>query len=88
MFQMEIKLYIIRGRKSGKHYIGITNNLARRIEEHSRGATKGGQIIGEFELIYTEEFADYSTAREREKFSKSGQGRRWIKNNIEETRPA
>jgi len=85
---MKIKLYIIKGLTNGKHYVGITNDLQRRLQEHASGATKGGQVIGKFDLIYTEEFADYLSARKREKFLKSGQGRRWINENIAETRPA
>jgi putative endonuclease len=85
---MMIKLYIIKGLTSGKHYVGITNNLQRRLQEHAGGVTKGGQVIGEFELIHTEEFTDYLSARKREKFLKSGQGRKWIKENISETRSA
>jgi len=42
---MKIKLYIIKGLTTGKHYIGITNNLTRRLQEHSSGATKGGQVM-------------------------------------------
>jgi putative endonuclease len=84
---MAIYLYILKGLTS-KHYVGITNNLQRRLQEHASGATKGGQVIGKFELIHTETFADYLSARKREKFLKSGQGRKWIKENISETRSA
>jgi putative endonuclease len=75
---MKIMLYILRGLSTEKHYIGITNNLERRLQEHRGGSTKGGQVIGDFKLIHTEEFPDYSSARKREKFLKSGQGRKWI----------
>ena len=83
----KVTLYIIKGLLTGKKYIGITNNLQRRLNEHRKGSTKGGQIIGEFELIHTEEFDDYQSARKHEMFLKSGQGRQWINNNIK-TRPA
>ena len=79
---MKITLYIVKGLSTGKHYIGITNNLQRRLQEHRKGSTKGGQIIGDFELVHTEEFPDYLSARKREKFLKSGQGRKWIKESI------
>ncbi len=85
---MKIMLYIIKGLSTGKHYIGITNNLQRRLQEHRSGSTKGGQVIGDFELMHTEEFSDYSSARKQEKFLKSGQGRKWIKDSIIKTRPA
>jgi putative endonuclease len=81
-----ITLYVIYGISTGKKYIGITNNLQRRLNEHRNSNTKGSQIIGEFKLIHTEKFDDYRTARKREIFLKSGQGRQWLNNNIK-TRP-
>jgi putative endonuclease len=85
---MTIMLYILKGLSTGKHYTGITNNLERRLQEHRSGSTKGGQVIGDFELLHTEEFSDYASARKREIFFKSGQGRKWIKENTNKTRPA
>jgi putative endonuclease len=85
---MKVTLYIIRGVLSGKKYIGITNDLKRRLREHRNGSSKGGQLIGDFELIHTEEFDDYSSARRREIFLKSGQGRKWINDSVMKTRPA
>jgi len=72
-----VTLYALKG-KTGKRYVGITNNLPRRIQEHRIKLTKGGQILGDFSVLYTEEFSDHRTAREREKFLKSGQGRKWL----------
>ena len=79
---MDITLYIIEGITTGKRYVGITNNLQRRLQEHRTKHTKGGQIIGRFRLIFTEVFDDYPSAREREKFIKSGKGRQWIKDTM------
>jgi putative endonuclease len=78
----KVALYVIRGLRTGKNYVGITNNLQRRLNEHRSGNSKGGQIIGDFKLIHTEEFEDYATARHREIFLKSGKGREWIKSNL------
>ena len=80
-------LYVLKG-KTGKRYVGITNNLYRRLREHRKKATKGGQLINDFFVLYTEEFPDYKTAREREKFLKSGQGRKWLDEFESRTRPA
>jgi predicted GIY-YIG superfamily endonuclease len=72
-----ITLYVLKD-KSGKRYIGITNNLSRRLKEHRSHKTKGGQLLDDFIVVYTETFPDYHTARIKEKFLKSGQGRKWL----------
>jgi predicted GIY-YIG superfamily endonuclease len=71
-----IAVYVLQGKN--KRYVGITNDLARRLAEHRSGSTKGGQIIGQFRLLHTEEFPDHASAREREKFLKSGEGREFL----------
>ena len=68
-----VVVYVLHGGE--KRYVGITNNLARRLAEHESGCTKGSQIIGQFKLLRTEEYPDYSSARKREKFLKSGKRR-------------
>ena len=72
-----VTLYVLRG-KTGKRYVGITNDLPRRINEHRLKKSKGGQILDDFVVLHAEEFPDYKTARMREKFLKSGQGRKWL----------
>ena len=73
-----VTLYVIQGRESGKRYIGITNDLRRRLSEHRSGRTKGGQILGAFMLLHTESFPTHTEARRREKYLKSGSGREWL----------
>jgi putative endonuclease len=75
---MVVTVYVIRGTTSGRRYIGITNDLPRRLREHGSKSTKAGQLLGDFELIYRESFPDHSSARKRERFLKSGQGRKWL----------
>jgi putative endonuclease len=71
-----VTVYVLQGRK--KCYVGIINNLTRRLREHRSKRTKGGQIIKDFALFYTEQCSDYASARKREKFLKSGAGRELI----------
>jgi putative endonuclease len=82
-----ITLYVLKGQK-GKRYFGITNDLPRRLREHRYKLTKGGQLLSVFSVLYTEELPDYKTAREREKFFKSGQGRKWLDDFEVMSRPA
>ena len=74
---MAVTVYILKGER-GKRYVGITNDLDRRLSEHRAGKTKGGQVIGTFTLLHTERFPDYGSARKREKYLKSGCGRAWL----------
>ena len=82
-----VTVYVLKGTR-GKRYIGITNNLSRRLWEHCMKATKGGQLLGDFVVLFTEQFPDYKTARERERFLKSGQGRKWLDEVESGTQPA
>ena len=68
-------VYVLRSRKNGKRYVGISARLESRLRAHLRRTSKAGQQLGTFDLIHREEFPDYRAARTREKFLKSGQGR-------------
>ena len=70
-----ITVYVLKGKK---RYVGITNNLDRRITEHKRKSSKDSQVIGDFILIYTKEFTDYKSARKHEKYLISGIVRGWL----------
>jgi putative endonuclease len=72
-----IKVYVLKS-KAGKRYVGITNDLSRRLRELGLKKTKSGQLMKDFFVLHTEEFPDYKKARIREKFLKSGQGRKWL----------
>ena len=73
-----ITVYVIQSIRTGKRYVGITNNLDRRLAEHRARSSKGGQLLGSFLLLHAESFPDYQIARQREKNLKSGQGRAWL----------
>jgi len=85
---MPITLYVLKSQRSGKRYVGITGDLGRRLREHASGRSKGGQVLGAFSLLHTEEFPDHRAARTRERFLKSGQGRRWLNEMEVSSRPA
>jgi putative endonuclease len=66
--------YILISRLTGRHYIGSTNNIDRRLEEHNRGQNTSTRIKGKWLLIYREEFNNASDAKQREKQIKSYKG--------------
>ena len=77
-------VYAIHNSVADKIYIGSTDNIERRLNEHN---SKGGnhftsRFEGEWKLIYKEEVEDRRTALIRGKQLKSYQGRKFIKKYI------
>lgn len=68
--------------KNNYRYVGQTNNLHKRLEEHNFGKTKSTKFIKPFILEYFEEFKTRLEAIRRERFLKSGKGREWLDLNI------
>ena len=73
-------VYAIKSLKREYIYVGLSNNLGRRLAEHNGGRNKTTKPYSPFRLIYTEEFNLRSEARIREKYYKSGSGKEFLKN--------
>jgi putative endonuclease len=71
-------LYILQN-KNQLLYKGISNNIQRRIKQHNQNRAVGTRGKGPWELVYSEVLPDRKTAREREKYFKSGIGREKLK---------
>ena len=67
-------VYVLKSLKNGQHYIGHTDHLERRLEEHNRGKNNSVKNKGPFELIYKEVYADRLTAIRREREIKRYKG--------------
>ena len=61
-------VYILISKRDFKRYIGLTNNLNRRLNLHNSGKVQATKNRKPFELIYYEEFEDRIDAVKREKF--------------------
>ncbi len=72
-------VYVLRSQKDGKRYIGYTSDLRRRLAEHNAGETKSTRWRRPFDVVYTEMFEEKTEAQRREKFFKSGAGRKELK---------
>jgi len=81
-------VYIIKSQKDNKFYTGITNNVERRLIEHSIGRISTPSTLnrGPFVLVYKESFNTRKEARGKEKFLKSGAGRDWRDKNFNNIR--
>jgi len=75
-------VYVLRSLKSSKWYIGCTNNLRKRFIEHQNDKSTYTKGRGPFELIYYEACLNKLDGFAREKYLKSGMGRRYLKNRL------
>lgn len=69
-------VYILRSLKTGRYYIGFTDDLVRRLKEHNGGKTKSLVKHIPLEIIYQECYLSREEARRRElqiKSYKSGE---------------
>jgi putative endonuclease len=68
-------VYILQSLKTRKLYIGHTDNLARRVEEHNTGwGSKYTRQNGPWTLLHSESHPDRSSAAKRERYLKSTRG--------------
>jgi putative endonuclease len=74
--------YIIYSLQHRKTYVGISEDIQRRIEEHNSKKSKYTSRYAPWVLVFYEEYSTREEARKREKYFKSGIGREWMKNNI------
>jgi len=71
-------VYVLESLKDGNRYIGYTNNLKKRIEEHKKGLSFSTKFRLPFKLIYFEGCLNQDDAKRREDYLKGTQGRRFL----------
>ena len=74
-----VKVYLLKSLKDNTYYVGMTTDLDQRLKDHNRGKTKYTKGHIPYELIYHEDFRDFSSARKREKYFKSNAGKKYLK---------
>ena len=80
-------VYILTSKRNGTLYIGVTNNLIRRIYEHKNGLIKGfTNKYSVHKLVYYQQCENVESAIQREKQLKVWH-RSWKIRLIEETNP-
>ena len=68
--------------KDSKLYIGYTDDLKRRMSDHSNGLVTATKNRRPFILVYYEACLSVNDAVAREKSLKTGFGRRYLKNRL------
>jgi putative endonuclease len=75
-------IYVLLSLKDKHWYTGYTSDLRKRFKEHSDNLVTSTKNRGPFELIYYEACKNQFDARSREKYLKSGMGKRYLKNRL------
>ncbi len=74
------EVYVLKSKKDGIRYVGSGSNAYERLRRHNKGDYRFTKGHRPWELIYKEEYQTRSEAIRREKFLKSGQGRKFLDN--------
>jgi putative endonuclease len=74
--------YILQSESDGNFYTGCTNDLRKRVQQHQSGQVISTQERLPIKLVYYEACLDQQDAYAREKYLKSGMGKRFIRNRI------
>ncbi len=75
-------VYVLKSSKDGKFYTGCTEDLRKRFKDHNDGKVISTKGRGPFELVYYEASKDKIDAFTREKYLKTGMGKRYLKNRL------
>ena len=72
-------VYVLKSKLHRKSYVGVTNDLVRRLNEHNTGKSNYTKLYAPWDVIYTEKYNTLTEAVVREKYYKSAAGRRKLK---------
>ena len=75
---MTFSIYILESLKDGSYYVGSTNNLEDRLKRHNEGRVAYTKPKRPWELVYSEEHPDRSSAAKREHEIKKHKSREFI----------
>ena len=74
--------YVLQSKKSKLFYTSFTSDLRKRFNEHNNNKNSYTKGRGPFELIYYEACKDQKDATQRERYLKSGRGKRFLKERL------
>ena len=75
-------VYVLHSLEDRGFYIGFSTDLRRRMSEHKQGASFATKYRGPWKLIYYEAYIDRQDAEGRERYLKSGSGRRFLRQQL------
>ena len=74
-------VYVLQN-KNKRYYTGSTKDLRKRFKEHNTRKSHSTRYNGSYQLVYYEACMNEHDTRSREKYLKSGMGKRYINNRL------
>ncbi len=74
--------YVLFSERDGRFYTGTTADLRQRIRQHAEGKVRSTAYRHPLRLIYYEACLNDEDAYRRERFLKTGKGKRYLKNRL------
>ena len=75
-------VYVLHSVSDHGFYIGYSANLRKRLVQHLHGNSLATAYRGPWKLIYYEAYVEQADALGREKYLKSGGGRRFLRSQL------
>jgi putative endonuclease len=75
-------VYVLLSIADRQFYVGLTDNLPKRLLEHDSGQVNSTRHRIPFELLYWEGCLNRSDAARREKYLKTAWGKRYLKTRL------
>ena len=72
-------VYVLRSESDSGFYIGFSTNLRARLRQHQDSESFATSHRGPWKLVYYEAYLNQEDALGRERYLKSGSGRRFLK---------
>jgi putative endonuclease len=74
--------YVLKNQIDNTFYTGVTTDLKKRLDEHNKGLVTSTKHRRPLQLIYYEACLNKGDAYRREKYLKTGMGKRYLKNRL------
>jgi predicted GIY-YIG superfamily endonuclease len=74
-----VEVYALFSEGSREIYVGMALNAERRLKEHNSGKNRYTKGLRPWRILKVETFEDWSRARVREKYFKTGVGKEFLR---------
>lgn len=75
-------IYVLKSAKDANFYVGYTEDLKSRFEQHCKGRVDSTKNRRPLKLVYSEVCLDKRDAMHREKYLKTYLGRQFLRNRL------